>query len=1146
MRELDSRHSKVPRRFAVKLRLTWASLGIVLISCAAHREARSTDERVSQLDDLSALWSFYKFAYIKDGRVVSLDENGVTTSEGQSYAMLRAVWSDDRATFVRVWTWTKEHLQRREDKLFSWRWKERVLDPNSAADADTDVALALILASRRFSRAGYLDEALAVLEDIWRKEILQVQNRYVVTAGNWAPHEKYPTIHTAYLAPYAYEVFAGVDPRHPWATLIRSSYEILHWLYFEQKVNLPPDVLYVDKRTGELLLKRPPSAVPSDFGYDGVPIFWRVAVDARWFARPESALRRRMLQFFETEWRSKRKVLDRYSIAGKPLSELEGLPHLATVHSLALLENPELAESIRLEKLERLWERALEGESTPYYLHNWLWFGRAFDLQVVRHFDEFLGFLRPFDFAGFSARFPWVLFGLTLLLFPFGRFHWALKAAFLGCGFALSLRYLGWRLFHTLNFIEPLGPVISIGLWIAELYSFSTVALLLVQIGIRRRERKTPEPSTTPALSVDIFVPIYFESLNILDKTLTAAQAIRFAQKQVYVLDDSHRDSVRQMTEEHGATYIAGPRKQAKAGNLNHALSKTSGDLIVVFDTDHIPSESFLEQTVPYFADPGVGFVQTPHHFYNDDIFQRAFRASRAVPNEQDMFNHAIQGGRDSWGGAFFVGSAAVFRRRALDQVGGFNLLSITEDIHTSQKLHAAGWRSVFVDRDLAVGLTAENLSSYIVQRRRWMLGCLQIFFRDNPLLNKGLGLRHRLGYFASLFYFFFPVARVIFWITPLCFLLFHLHPLFTDVSVLLAYLIPYMVALPMLASRLLPGWPRMLWGVLYEMVVAFPLFHALFDLVLPKRLAFKVTPKGILSEKRRLDFSSSKLTWVATVLTLFAIGKGFFEFTYFGIEKDAYFINLGWAIYNLAFLIAALLIAWERPQRRREERVRHKLPIRILSKDFVGGLETEEISLSGLSFFTRTHYPLARALELQLMGLGEIRLRAELVYNERVARHRFRCGVKFENLSPDDRRALTRSLFANAEGWISAHADRSRSNLGMLVRFFVGIGRCFQPLRPRRRLRPRRHTFKLLRLMQPTAANSVLLENVSMQGLRVVSFGKRFRVAQPVPILGIYDQPRWARVVYEKRVLPGVYRTGMQLLAQEEISARPQAYLAA
>ena len=1124
--------------------LAFLSLALFTTSCAENSRMGANEQKHSQLDELSALWSFYKFAYIKDGRVISLDEKGITTSEGQSYAMLRAVWSNDRPAFESVWSWTRQHLQKREDNLFAWKWKDKVLDSNSATDADTDVALALILASRRFSNSRYLEDAQAILDDIWAKEVVRVKDQCFLTAGNWAPAEKYPTIHPAYFAPYAYEVFSGIDQRHPWAALVRSSYDVLHWLYFTKKVSVPPEIIYLDQRTGELLLKASEPAPRSEFGYDSVPLFWRISLDARWFGRSESKLRQRMLQFFETEWKAKRKIFDRYTLEGESISALEGLPHLATIHSLALIEGSDVADAIRSEKLDGLWAKALVGEDTPYYLHNWLWFDRAFELQIPRHFDEFLGFLRPFDFAGFSANLPWVLFAIALILFPLSRVHWLFKAGFLICAFGLCFRYLGWRLFQTLNFKETLGPFISIALWLAELYSFSTVALLLLQVGIRPRKR-TSVASTMPKLTVDIFVPIYSESLEILEKTLTAAQAIRYESKRVYVLDDSHRESVQQLAKEHGATYIQGPKKHAKAGNLNHALTKSSGELIVVFDTDHIPTESFLEETVPYFSDELVGFVQTPHHFYNQDIFQRAFQVGAAVPNEQDMFNHAIQGGRDSWGGAFFVGSGAVFRRRAIEQVGGFNLLSITEDIHTSQKLHAAGWRSVFVDKDLAVGLTAENLVSYIVQRRRWMLGCLQIFFKDNPLFSRGMGLRHRVGYFASLYYFFFPLGRAVFWITPLYFLLFHLHPLFADVSVLLAYLLPYMVVLPMVATVLLPGWPRMLWGVVYEMAVSLPLFRAMFDLMLPKRLGFKVTPKGIIATKRTFDFSSTKLTWFAAGVTIFAIVKGVFEFNYFGIEKDAYFINLGWAIYNLGFLAIALLIAWERPQRRAEERVAKVLPIRLEAEGLRLDVQTTEMSLSGLSFVTDRHHEIPRDLQVVIASLDGMRLRARVIYNDKLSRSRFRCGLHFVDVPAESRRVLIRKLFADSETWKTSHQNRSRSNFVIAFSLIAGLARCFRPLRTRTRLRPRRRTFQSLRLVHQGGACTVLLENISAGGFRVLSVGTRPPVGDRLLILGVHDRPQWVRIVYQNKILPGVYRTGMEIVPGE-LTDSPRAYLAA
>jgi cellulose synthase (UDP-forming) len=1113
-----------------------SSLALLLTLAApaaglAETPHSSSDLYIRQLDELSALWSFYKKTYIVNGRVISLDENGITTSEGQSYAMLRAVWSNDRPTFSSVWTWTKQNLQVRPDKLFAWKWKGKVLSLNSATDADADIALALILASRRFDEPTYEQDALAILDSIWKTEVLTIGRRAYVTAGNWAPQEDYPTIHTAYLAPYAYEVFANVDRRHPWRQLIESSYAILRWLYFEKKLPLPPEIIYLNKRTGELLLKHPQSGASAQFGYDAVPLFWRMAVDADWFGhRAEADLRRQMLAFFWKEWQARKKFFDQYTVTGEPRSTLEGLPLYATVHALALQESHDLARILSETKLGPLHSKALAGKDTPYYLHNWLWFGRAFELHLIRTYDEFLGFLRPFDFKGFAAHFPWELFFVTIGLYIVARYHPLLQLAFLACGFMLCGRYLVWRFTHTLNFVETAGPFISLSLWAAELYAFSTVVLLLVQVGLGRKQPRHAPPQAPPgfAPSVDIFIPIYTESCEILEKTLIGAGAIEYANKRLYVLDDGHRPEVAKLAADYGAVYIKGPRRHAKAGNLNHALTHTLGELVVVFDTDHIPVTSFLKETVPFFADPKVAFVQTPHHFYNQDIYQRALAAGPRIPNEQDLFNHAIQGGRAPWNGAFFVGSGAVFRRSAIAEIGGFNLMSITEDIHTSQHLHAKGWRSVFVDKDLAVGLTAENLSSYIVQRRRWMLGCLHIFFRDNPLFCRGLTLRQRLGYFASLYYFFFPAARVIFWITPLYYLFFHLHPIFSEVSILVAYLLPFLVVLPLLSYALLPGWPRLLWASLYEMPISFPLFRSMFDLLLPKRLGFKVTPKGLTSDRRKFAWDSAKGLVLATVITIVAIGKGLTEFFYFGIEKDAYFFNLSWASLNLLLLLAGLLIAWEKPQRRAEERVRKSVPFTLQDNTFTLHGQTTDLSLTGISFITPSADPIPPSVELTLHDRRPITCRCRVVYHERIGRQ-YRCGLTMLDVNRETRRALILNLFADANTWRDAHEDRVRSNMLMAWLFFCGIARGFRPARRTRRRIARRRTWRLVHVQVGSHRRLVLVRDWSARGAGVICLNGQtpqeglWHFLDPV-----YDDAP-LRPVYERRVLLLFRRVGLQ-----------------
>jgi cellulose synthase (UDP-forming) len=1139
----------------------WFLAVVVASSGCGHGGSASSDgSRTRERDELSALWSLYRYTHVQGGRVVEHDEGGITTSEGQAYAMLRAVWANDRAAFEEVWRWTREHLQTRGDRLLSWKWKDRVLDRNAATDADQDAALALVLASRRFGEQRFLEEGRALLADVWRREVVTAGSLRIATAGDWAPGERWPTIHVAYLAPYAYEVFAEADPAHPWKDLVRSSYEVLRFLFMKERLALPPDVVWLDPSTGRLLLDRPGGGGVAPFGYDAVPIYWRVALDARWFGRRgEADLRERMLALPRAAFGAEGRLRERYTAAGGPLSERDGLPHLASVQALARVVDVGLADRIRRERLDLLFDRALAGEETPYYLHNWLWFGRALEIGAARRYDEPLAFLLGLDWRAFRHRFPLAWVAAGLLLAPLARRRAWARALLVALSAGLSLRYLGWRASATLNFVEPLGPVISLALLAAEAYAFSTVALLAAQLGFgplpspapRGGAPQPPLGDGEPRPSVDVLVPIYTESLEILDRTLTACAALRWPRLEVWVCDDSHREEVARLAAEHGARYLAGPRRHAKAGNLNAALARTSGDLVAVFDTDHVPVASFLERTVPYFRDPRVGLVQTPHHFTNPDVFQRAFGAPAAVPNEADLFHHGIQAGRDRWGGAFFVGCSAVFRREALASVNGFQLLSITEDIHTSQKLHAKGWRSAFVDEDLSAGLSAETLQAYVVQRRRWMLGCLQVFFRDNPLLERGLPLRHRVGYLASLWFFFFPLARVVFFVTPLWYLLFHLHPLFADLPVLLAYLVPHLVLLPLAASALLPGWPRLLWGSVYESAVAFPLARATLDLVLPRRLGFKVTPKGLRSDRRRFDWVSSRLTLAAGALALAALAKGAIELAAFGIEVEAYAFNLGWAGANLVTLAAALLVAWERPQRRGAERIRRRLRARITGASPPGArgradadAETVDLSTSGACVSLAPGSVLAREVVVALESPEPLRLPARVVWHERVGREE-RAGLAFDGLSAAARRAIVRVAWSADGAHAGAHDGRARSQLGMLAHLVAGLVRAFLPSRARRRAGIRRPALALLSLVGEAGRSRAIQVDAGAGGRGVLVLG---RAAPPAGALVPVLSPAGAvpaRVAHVRRLLPGLWRMGLEHLPARVAAAEPRVYLA-
>ena len=318
----------------------------------------------------------------------------------------------------------EESARARGDHLFAWKWKDGApLDRHSATDADTDIALALLLAARRFENPDYESEALEIIRDIWNLEILPVGGAYYPIAGDWARREPVVELHVAYLAPYAYQEFAKVDSEHPWKGVVDTSYAILHWLYFDRGVKLPPEKIWVDAESGALRLEDPKSGearpvrirrfpdllagrARCDAGTgasawldsDLVPLLRKLGIEpkGKWKQQAELAeLHDRMLAPLRAYWDREQRIYDQYEIGGKALSNLEALPLYATAHSLAELADPPFAQQLHDKKLWELRTKALEDRDTPYYLHNWLWFDEAFWLGEARRLDEPLGFLLP-------------------------------------------------------------------------------------------------------------------------------------------------------------------------------------------------------------------------------------------------------------------------------------------------------------------------------------------------------------------------------------------------------------------------------------------------------------------------------------------------------------------------------------------------------------------------------------------------------------------------------------------------------------------------------------------------------------------------------------------------------------------------------
>ena len=300
--------------------------------------------------------------------------------------------------------------------------------------------------------------------------------------------------------------------------------------------------------------------------------------------------------------------------------------------------------------------------------------------------------------------------------------------------------YLSWRV-HSFN---PDAMAFSLLMYAAEIFGF-VCALLSVFICWNPRQRVAPP--VLNAATVAVFVPTINESVDIVRRTLLSAQRVQYA-TEVWLLDDGNRPAMRALAMELDCHYLARTdNTDAKAGNLNNALVHTSAEFIAIFDADHAPAPNFLRETLGYFADEGVAFVQTPQDFYNLDSFQhRHGDGDSRVWSEQTLFFRVIQAGKDRWNSAFFCGSCAVVRRKAIDEIGGFATGTVTEDIHTSIRLHKRGWHSVYHGRSLAFGLAPSTAIPFLKQRLRWGQGAMQVWRQEGVLFARGLTLAQRLS----------------------------------------------------------------------------------------------------------------------------------------------------------------------------------------------------------------------------------------------------------------------------------------------------------------------------------------------------------------------------------------------------------------
>lgn len=377
----------------------WLILLILIVSggCGDDLVEKHFQQRLDTV--LVASWKFYQDRFIQtDGRVKRPENHHDSISEGQAYALLRAVWSDDQNVFDRCYSWTEVHLSQKRTKgtnLLSWHWGQdnqgqwRLLDANSATDANLDYALALILAQRKWGKPSvplppYLDQAKLVLQDILAKETCRDPwGRLWLTPGDWSPCQQPLLLNPSYFSPAWYQLFFDITQDRRWLELIQTTYEALiplsRRLGEEPGVGLIPDWCLLHGRDHFTVAPGQSAA----FGWDAVRIPWRLALAGLWFqdARSQDFLKTTFIPFSLAQWRNQGRIFATYSYIGQPLVAYESPVIYASMVAAALATGDRTLAKQATNKILSFYQETPEGgffnRPDDYYSNNWAWFGLA-------------------------------------------------------------------------------------------------------------------------------------------------------------------------------------------------------------------------------------------------------------------------------------------------------------------------------------------------------------------------------------------------------------------------------------------------------------------------------------------------------------------------------------------------------------------------------------------------------------------------------------------------------------------------------------------------------------------------------------------------------------------------------------------------
>jgi cellulose synthase (UDP-forming) len=630
--------------------------------------------------------------------------------------------------------------------------------------------------------------------------------------------------------------------------------------------------------------------------------------------------------------------------------------------------------------------------------------------------------------------------GLLCLFLPWAnRENTWVRVVLVAVSLIMTWNYLFWRITQTLpQSAFSTDWFFGIGFLSAELLTGIGGSITWILLS-RSSSRSAAVAANMPWLMqtqplVDVLICTYNEDKAILERTIIGAMGMKYPNFRVWVLDDGRRDWLVDLCAQNGCHYLTRPdNSHAKAGNINHAirhLAKLDSppDFVAVLDADFVPFSNFVSRALALFKDAATGIVQTPQHFFNPDPIQSNLAITEVFPDEQRFFFDIIMPAKDAWELAFCCGTSSIIRFSALREIGGFPTDSVTEDFLLTVRLRERGYKTLYLNERLSVGLAPEGINEYATQRTRWCLGLVQICRGPSgPFrLGNGLPLSFRISLIETFLYWGASfLFRMFCMLAPALFFLFDIRMVQANLSDAVAHFAPMVIAQIAITTWLGGGRMLPIIADVYQMLVAPEIILVVaFALIQPRGHEFKVTPKGIhyggLNIHWRLLFRFLVLAFI-TILGLVKV----FAFDNSDLIEDGGALNLFWAWYNLLVLTICCLVCIEQPRRRLDERFTTSEKVLIKLGDQARVYDVKDISASGMRLAGQIGGPVGSPATVVMEGIESPAVIARKGASE----------FAISLIGDEAREAMTRRVYSERYGKPLEKVDLSRVFAGILHR---------------------------------------------------------------------------------------------------------------